>query len=106
LAGCLTVAGATTASAWSWSSTVTLKGTNGCGGIQSAKVVGEFNTQRQTWTGSNDQTYRLTFTNVPAGGGWAWLYSYCGVTANHGTWARVYRPAVGSEITVNLGQAY
>src|SRR5215213_8870526 len=94
---------APTASAWTGSSTVTLTGTNGCGGAQAVIVKGEFNTQRQQWSsGSAYGQYRLTFTNVPPDGGWAWLFSYCAVTASHGTWVRVYRPAVGSTITANL----
>ena len=94
---------APTASAWSNSSTVTLTGTNGCGGAQAVTVRGVFNEQRQSWSyGSAYTAYKLTFTNVPPDGGWAWLWSDCAVTADHGTWVKVYRPAWGSTITANL----
>lgn len=100
------VVAAPAASAWTWSSSVTLTGTAGCGGAQRATVRGVFNEQHQLWTAYARNTYSITFTNVPAGGGWAWVWSDCSVTSDHGTWVRVTRPVFGSTIGANLGAAY
>lgn len=107
----VTVAGtalmtAPTASAWTWSSVVTLTGSNGCGGLQTVLVSGVLNGQSTSWSGYGESNYRLTFTNVPSGGGWAWVWSNCGVAPDHGTWIHVTRPVFGSTIGANLGHSY
>lgn len=96
---------ATAASAWPWSGTVTVHGSTGCGpGIQTATVYANLNSEGYrvgTGTGA-PPNYSVTFKQVPSGGGWGWFWVECSVTGGHGTWARIYRPTVGSSITVNL----
>ena len=94
------------AHAWSWSSSVTVKGSAGCsvGGPEVASVRGVLNGQYQSSNSGlqiNPQ-YAVTFTNVPSGGGWAWFWVDCSVSSDHGRWVWVYRPSWGSTITANL----
>jgi hypothetical protein len=97
------------ASAWSWSSSVTVKGslvqcTNQ--GPQTATVNAVLNGERHIVTTGLGMppSYSVTFGNVPSGaGGWAWIVVDCSVAGGSaGHWVKVYRPAVGSTITANL----
>ena len=87
------------ANAWAWSSNATIHGqVNTCYG-NAAHVVGVLNGQYQSQqTGwGYPPSYALTFTNVPSGGGWAWVMAYCtNYGGPHGTWVHVYRPGVGT----------
>jgi hypothetical protein len=96
------------ANAWAWSSDVTLTGTlTQCTnqGAQAAYVNAVFNNQRHAYWTSVGQPpqYSVTFTNVPSGGGWAWIVVNCAVVGgSQGYWVHVYRPAAGSTLGVNL----
>lgn len=87
------------AHAWAWSSSATIHGqVNTCYG-NAAHVVGVLNGQYQSsQTGwGYPPSYALTFSNVPSGGGWAWVMAYCSNYGGpRGTWVHVYRPAVGT----------
>ena len=99
------------ASAWSWSSTVYVKGSAGCtntGGIQTIDSRGSLD--GQTFTSSaltNGNQYQIKFTNVrsgrvPSGGGWAWITVSCSMGGYHQSWVEMYRPSWGDTITKNF----
>jgi hypothetical protein len=100
--------GTTSANAWVWSSQVTLTGAlNQCTnqGAQAAYVNAVFNNQRIAYETSIGQPphYSVTFTNVPGGGGWAWIVVNCAVVGgSQGYWVHVYRPTIGTTLGVNL----
>lgn len=100
--------GTASANAWPWSSQVTLTGAlNQCTnqGTQAAYVNAVFNNQRVAYETSIGQPphYSVTFTNVPGGGGWAWIVVNCAVVGgSQGYWVHVYRPAIGTTLVVNL----
>jgi hypothetical protein len=105
-AGVLPSQPAQPASAWAWSSTVTIQGQlTGCGwGLQTAYVSGVLNGQYHSYNAPLGQppSYRLTFTNVPSGYSWAWVVVNCSVAPSYGRWVHMYRPAWGDTLTVNL----
>jgi hypothetical protein len=93
------------AAAWPQSSAVTVRGSTGCGpGIQTATVYANLDSEgyRVGTASGAPPSYSVTFQKVSSSGGWGWFWVDCAVAGDHGTWARVYRPAVGSYITVNL----
>ena len=98
----------TPANAWPWSSKVTLTGAlNQCTnqGIQAAYVNAVFNNQRVAYEtkAGMPPSYSVTFTNVPSNGGWAWIVVNCDVIGgSQGHWVKVYRPAIGDTLVVNL----
>lgn len=96
------------ANAWSYSSTVYVKGTAGCsnvGGIQMIDAAGDLDGQHFTWSAStNGNRYEVKFTNVrsgrvPSGGGWAWVTVSCSMGGYHQSWVEMYRPSWGDTIT-------
>ncbi|WP_143202408.1 hypothetical protein [Amycolatopsis sp. CB00013] len=104
----LMLGGASQAFAWPWSSTVTVSGalTQCSDSIQSAHVSAVLNGQGHAYNtlAGMPPRYGVTFTNVPGGsGGLAWIVVTCAVQGgSRGYWVRVYRPAFGSVLNVNL----
>jgi hypothetical protein len=99
------------AQAWSWSSTVYLKGTAGCanvGGIQAITARAALDGKTFTSTSStNGNNYQIQFTNVrsgrvPSGGGWAWVVVSCSLGGYHQAWVEMYRPGWGDTLIRNF----
>lgn len=103
LAGVAVAGSLLASSAWSWDSNVTATGrVTGCstaGPFQMASVRANLNGQIATWNSqpySSPPAYALRWSNVPSGGGWAFVVVHCSAyTPDYSRWIRVQRPAVG-----------
>jgi hypothetical protein len=100
------------AQAYSWSSTVYLKGSAGCsnvGGIQEVVARGALDgrTFESRWSTNGNSYAPLKFTNVragrvPSGGGWAWVQVTCSMGGVRQGWVEMYRPPSGDTIIKNF----
>jgi hypothetical protein len=103
--GFLGVLGAGPAQAWTWSSTVTVHGTDGCSGFQSGTVYGYGSANGESHiatSGPGFGSYSMTFGSIPSGGELITFQVYCSMSGNNSVTAWVSRPTIGTSKGLNI----
>lgn len=99
----ITVLGVQPAHAWSWDSTVTAKGSAGCGSAETLRVYGTAsNGESHVGDFGYGNSYSMTFGRVPSGGESVRFDVYCTVSGHHTSSRWISRPSTGTTQTVNL----